>query len=139
MRRAGRVAAVQILYQLDTGERWELAGELVPLFFAYLGAEVAGEARSFAEALVSGTVARREELDRLIERASEHWRLARMSRVDRSILRLATYELLSDDPPPTRVVLNEAVELAKELGAEESSAFVNGVLNRVASDLGLSV
>jgi N utilization substance protein B len=139
MRRAGRVAAVQILYQLDTGERWEHAGELVPLFFAYLGAEVAGEARSFAEALVSGTVARLEELDRLIELASQHWRVARMSRVDRSILRLATHELTSDEGTPPRVVLNEAVELAKELGAEESSSFVNGVLSRVASNLGLAI
>lgn len=139
MRRAGRVAAVQILYQLDTGERWERTDELVPLFFAFLGAEIAGEARTFAEALVRGTVSRLEELDRLIELASEHWRLARMSRVDRSILRLAAYELLSDEGTPPRVVLNEAVELAKELGAEESSSFVNGVLNRVASNLGLAI
>lgn len=139
MRRAGRVAAVQILYQLDTGDRFALAGELTPMFFDYLGTEVAGEARSFAEALVRGTVARLDELDRLIEQASEHWRLARMSRVDRSILRLAAYELLSDEGTPPRVVLNEAVELAKELGAEESSSFVNGVLNRVASNLGLEL
>jgi N utilization substance protein B len=136
MRHAGRLAAVQILYQLDTGERWEDARELVPLYFEHLGRELGDEARAFAEELARGVVARRAELDEQIARASQHWRLARMSRVDRCILRLAAFELGAAETPP-RVVLNEAVELAKELGAEESAAFVNGILNRVAHDLGL--
>jgi N utilization substance protein B len=130
MRHAGRLAAVQILYQLDTGERWEDARELVPLYFEHLGRELGDEARAFAEELARGVV------DEQIARASQHWRLARMSRVDRCILRLAAFELGAAETPP-RVVLNEAVELAKELGAEVSAAFVNGILNRVAHDLGL--
>ncbi len=81
--------------------------------------------------LVEGVAAHQEELDALIRQYSEHWRLERMAAVDRNLLRLALYELLHQPQIPAKVVINEAVELAKRYGSEESGAFVNGILDRI--------
>ena len=75
-------------------------------------------------------------LDKRIGAASTNWRVERMSRVDRNLLRLGTYELAHRNDVPRAVVLDEAVELAKSFGSEDSSVFVNGVLARIADDLG---
>jgi N utilization substance protein B len=88
-------------------------------------------ARRFAERLVRGTAAALEEIDPLIAACAQHWRLSRMAVVDRLILRLAAYELLHAPDTPPVVAINEAVELAKRYGTDESSAFVNGVLDEV--------
>ena len=72
----------------------------------------------------------------LVQRSSRNWRLERMARVDRNVLRLGTWELLYGEKVPRAVILDEAVELAKRFGSEDSGAFVNGVLDRVATDLG---
>ena len=74
-------------------------------------------------------------MDASIERYSHRWRVDRMSRIDRNILRLAAYELTHCPDLPPRVVLNEAIELAKRFGSEESSAFINGILDRVAAEV----
>ena len=92
------------------------------------------EGRAYAEAIVRGVVATRDALDERITKASQNWRLARMTRVDRNVLRLATWELLEQPETPRAVILDEAVELAKRYGTEDSGAFVNGVLGRVADD-----
>mgnify|MGYP005813349181 CR=1 FL=1 len=76
----------------------------------------------------------REAIDDTIRAVSKHWRLERMSRVDRNVIRLGAFELLHMRDIPRRVTLNEAVELAKRFGNEESAAFVNGVLDRIADD-----
>jgi N utilization substance protein B len=89
--------------------------------------------------LVDGVSAHQEELDSLIARYSEHWRLERMVAVDRSLLRLSTYELLYQPEIPPKVVLNEAVELAKRYGTEESGAFVNAILDRIRQAMGREV
>jgi len=94
------------------------------------------DARAFAEALIRGVHEHRERIDETIRKVSHHWRLERMMRVDRNILRLATYELLEMSEIPRRVTLNEAIELAKRFGAEGSPGFVNGVLDRIATDIG---
>jgi N utilization substance protein B len=94
------------------------------------------EARAFAEAIVRGVAGRLTEVDAIIRKASAHWRLERMARVDRTVLRIGTWELLHDADAPRAVVLDEAVELGKAYGAEDSGAFVNGVLDRVADELG---
>jgi N utilization substance protein B len=73
-------------------------------------------------------------LDALINRLSEHWRLERMGAVDRNLLRLAAYELLYQHNIPPKVVINEAIELAKRYGTEDSGAFVNGILDQVLAD-----
>ncbi len=85
--------------------------------------------------LVGGAWGRRQEIDRIIEKASKNWKLSRMDRVDRSILRLGIFEMLDQATVPAPVILSEAVELAKEFGAPDSPAFINGVLDRIARDL----
>jgi N utilization substance protein B len=132
-RRKAREAALQMLYQLDlSGEAAERA---IELYAQYLG-DADDEADDFALALVRGCAADGEQIDAKIREASRHWRLERMARVDRNILRLAVFELVSMPEVPRKVTLNEAVELAKRFGDENSPAFVNGVLDRIASDLG---
>lgn len=131
-RRRGREAALQMLYQVDvSGVSPEQA---IAQYWAHLGANKEGEA--FANKLVRGWAADRERIDGIIREVSQHWRLERMAKVDRNILRLATFELIALEDVPRRVTLNEAVELAKRFGSEGSAGFVNGVLDRVASDLG---
>jgi transcription antitermination protein NusB len=94
------------------------------------------EGRAYADAAVLGVAEELEGVDAEITKASTHWRLERMARVDRNILRLGAWELLHRHDVPRAVILDEAVELAKAYGTEESGAFVNGVLNRIAENLG---
>jgi N utilization substance protein B len=126
-RRHAREAALSILYQLEFR-----AGKLPEVFRDYW-AEHPGppEVQAFAEDLVTGTVAHREEIDALIARTAEHWAFSRIALVDRNILRIATYELLCQKEIPERVILNEAIEIAKTYGSGDSSRFVNGILDRI--------
>lgn len=94
------------------------------------------EGREYADALVLGVWSSLERVDQVIVRASKNWRLDRMTRVDRNVLRIGTWELLNKPDVPRAVILDEAVELAKRFGTEESGAFVNGVLDKIATDLG---
>ncbi len=89
------------------------------------------DVRTFSEALVRGTAEKLAELDKTIEANAAHWSLARIAPVERNILRLAAYELLFRDDIPERVAINEAIELAKLYGSEESGAFVNGILDQI--------
>ncbi len=86
---------------------------------------------SFARQLVLGVWERREELDGLIRKASKHWRLERMPLVDRNVLRIALYEVMHLKDIPPKVSIDEAVELGKKYGTEESGGFINGVLDSV--------
>ncbi len=131
-RRKGRELAVQALYQLEL--RDESTPETLRLFWEQCGA--GGRAREFATELVAGVQAERPTLDALIATACEHWRLERLSRVDRNVLRLATYELRRAQVP-TSVVIDEAIEIARRFGSEESAQFVNGILDAVAARLGV--
>ena len=131
-----------MLYQMDVGGSG--AEDAVRAFWAHLGASEELEAASdelaavaeFANGLVRGVDHHRARIDETIRRVSHHWRLERMTRVDRNILRLATFELLELADVPRRVTLNEAIELAKRFGSEGSAGFVNGVLDRIAGDVG---
>jgi len=96
------------------------------------------EGREYADAIVRGVIENLEKVDAVITAASTNWRLSRMGRVDRNVLRIGTHELLNNPEVPRAVVIDEAVELAKRFGSEDSGAFVNGVLDRVAEDLGRS-
>lgn len=93
-----------------------------------------GEPTDFCRELVLGTADRLAEIDAMIERISQNWVVSRMPFVDRNILRLAVYEILFLDDVPDSVSINEAVELAKSYGGDDSSKFVNGVLGRVAEE-----
>jgi N utilization substance protein B len=128
-RRKGREIAVQVLYGID------LAGNGPEGTFDRLigNFEVEPAAADFARSLVRGVTEHRDKMDSLIAEVSEHWRLDRMAVVDRNILRLAAYELIYRPDVPPAVILNEAIEIAKEYGSADSAAFINGVLDRVAA------
>lgn len=130
-RRQSRECAAQILYQIDVGG-FPLE-EAVHTFWEVH--QVAPEIRDFAEALVRGTYAEFENIDVILAEHSAHWRLPRMAAVDRNILRMAAYELLHCADIPIRVTLNEAIEIGKKYGTEESGAFINGILDQVAKDV----
>jgi N utilization substance protein B len=126
-RRKAREAALQALYRLDVSEAAS-AGE-PGLEMDALGQGT--DARAYCEAIVAGAAVHRGEIDGLIERFSENWTLDRMAVVDRNVLRIAVYELLFSRDVPYKVVIDEAVELAKRFGSEDSGAFVNGILDRI--------
>jgi N utilization substance protein B len=94
------------------------------------------EGREFADELVRGVAENVEPIDEAIRTASKHWRLERMARVDRNILRIGVHELRRAPDVPRAIIIDEAVELAKRFGAEGSAVFVNGVLDRIAEELG---
>lgn len=131
LRRKAREIALQVLYQLDV-LRIE-PREAIELFWVHFSAPV--EARGFASELVEGTWAHRDEIDLLISTCSENWSLERMAKVDRNILRLAVYELLYSQGIPPKVALNEAIDLGKEFGSENSGSFINGILDALYTKL----
>ena len=125
LRRHARELALQLLYQHEhTGadldvmqqdfEEWTGAGD---------------EVREFADFLIRGTLANLKGLDDELAQQTAHWRLERLAAVDRNILRLAMFELMHVPDTPPAVVIDEAIEIAKKYGAEESGRFVNGVLD----------
>ena len=89
----------------------------------------------FARALVTGAVEHVEEIDVIIKRHAEHWRLDRMATVDRNLLRLATQEFLYDKETPKTVVINEAIEIARRFSSQESPQFINGILDSIKKEL----
>jgi N utilization substance protein B len=142
-RRRGREIAFQILYALDANPGADPRSATAS-FFSDLGEGDEEEGhrpepadREFAERIVREVSARRDELDQELGRVSRNWRVERMARVDRSILRLALWELKHEPDIPARVSINEAVELAKRFGAAEASGFVNGLLDAALKTLEL--
>jgi N utilization substance protein B len=132
-RHSGREAALQMLFQLEASGA--SPDDVIALYWRnYEDAEPEG--RDYADAALRGVAAERAALDETIARASTHWRIERMARVDRNILRLGAWELAHRADVPRAVILDEAVELAKSFGTDESSAFVNGVLDAIAEALG---
>jgi N utilization substance protein B len=138
-RRIARELALQALYKLDMLGDTAAPGALGVFWdhFVPEGVPRGGESEQFARALVTGVDAHRARIDELIAAAAEHWRLPRLSRVDLNVLRLATFELLERPEIPAAVTINEAIEIARRYGSEDSSAFVNGVLDQIASELGV--
>jgi N utilization substance protein B len=130
-RTKARERALQALYQIDVAA--EGIDDALSRFWRSFE-PVEREVMALAEALVRGVAAHRRAVDEAIERVSTNWRLDRMAKVDRNVLRLAVYELLETDVP-VKVVINEAIELGKKFGSESTGAFVNGVLDKVASGL----
>lgn len=132
-RRTGRERALQALYQLDQNDK-ATPTEAVDAAWA---ASDDGQARdaaahTFALELVQGVREHLADLDALIEQHSQNWRLERMQRVDRNVLRLGVFELKHRDDIPRKVTINEAIELAKLFGTEDSASFINGLLDRIA-------
>ena len=132
-RHQAREAALQILYF------WEVGGtpvdDAVNAFFAEHHPDAGDDVRSFARQLVVGTVAEVAASDALITQHARNWRLERFAMIDRLILRMATWELLHQPETPAAVVLDEAIELARTFGTEDSVRFVNGVLDGIRKTL----
>src|SRR5204862_3852336 len=97
--------------------------------------ETAEPTRTVAEQLIRGTVLHRNEVDEKIKKYTEHWELPRIAAVDRNILRLAMFEMLYRDDIPPVVSINEAVDIAKKFSTNDSGKFVNGILDKVKSEL----
>jgi N utilization substance protein B len=158
-RRKGREAALQILYALDANASVDVA-DASHGFFNHLeggGSEQGMEHDDFlspeqtspsldpreqtpnwAQTLAHDVTSHRDELDAAISQTSRNWRIERMARVDRNILRLALFELKYCPDVPVRVTLNEAIELAKRFGTAESPAFINGILDSTVKALAIA-
>ena len=137
-RRIARELALQALYKLDMlGESTPGALAVFWEHFVPEGIPRGGDSERFARELVAGVDAHRARIDELIGAAAEHWRLPRLSRVDLNVLRLATFELLGRPEIPAAVTIDEAIEIARRYGSEESARFVNGVLDHIAGVLGV--
>jgi N utilization substance protein B len=133
-RRDARELALQALYQIDVTAEGDRERGLALFWRHFDGRD---DVKAFAGELVEGVRAHQERIDALIAESAEHWRLPRLSRVDLNLLRLATFELLARPDIPASVTMNEAIEIARRFGSEDSAAFVNGVLDRVATVLGV--
>jgi transcription antitermination protein NusB len=133
-RRTARERALQALYQLEMADGQP--GEALQSAWSAAGSEQPDpEAHQFALSLVEGVRDHLDEIDAMIQTHSHHWRIDRMTRIDRNVLRLGIFELKYLVDIPGKVSINEAVELGKRFGTEDSSAFINGLLDRIASSL----
>lgn len=130
-RRKGRELALQALYEMEMRE----AEPKSVLNLLNQRGELPAEMSDFVSQLVEGTYRNRREIDEIIEKHAAHWKLSRMATVDRNILRLSVYELLYLHEIPTSVALNEAIEIAKKFGTENSGSFINGILDHVAKEV----
>jgi len=130
-RRRSREFALQVLYQLEITKQDAL--RTLAQFQEHFSEGV--ERDDFVERLVLGVSEHRKEIDRLIERYSENWRLDRMNTIDRNILRMAAFELLYCEDIPPKVTLNEAIDLGKRYGTDESGSFINGILDRIQNEV----
>jgi transcription antitermination protein NusB len=131
-RTLGREAALQMLFAREASGN--ATPEVIVGFWRETPADAEG--RAYGDELVRGVARELATIDESIAKASENWRIERMARVDRNVLRIATYELMREQEVPRSVALDEAVNLAKKFGSEDSGKFVNGVLSRIANDLG---
>jgi transcription antitermination protein NusB len=131
LRRVARECALQMLYEYDVGK--QPREEIIDTYWGMN--EHPKKVREFANQLFEGTLGRLKEIDKTIQQHTKNWRLTRMAAVDRNILRLAVFELLSDCRTPETVVINEALEIAKKYSTHESAQFVNGILDSIKNDL----
>lgn len=131
LRREGREHAVQALYAIELGP--SQPREALHLFWESDRFKPA--AKSFAQELLSGLLDKSDELDKAISAKSPNWSISRMAKIDLAIIRLAAYELIYREDIPKNVTINEAIEIAKKFGSEESPAFVNGILDEIARTL----
>src|SRR4051812_33525965 len=127
-RTRGREIALQVLYQTEQNP-----GHAADEVRRFIDRRLLGDKRlvEFAEALIAGVHANQPRIDALISEVAENWRLDRMAAIDRNILRLGAYEMLFCPEVPTKVAINEALELAKRYSTAQSSRFVNGILDRL--------
>ncbi len=135
IRRRGREAALQLLYQIDISG--DDSGDARDRFWlAHPAGDREAEIREFTESLVAKTLELREGLDSMIDAAAINWDLGRFSRVVLALMRLACAELMASPDVPGEVIVNEAVEIARRFSDDRAASFINGVLDRIARDQG---
>ena len=127
-RTKSREYALQMLYQADI-RRTKTEPILEEFWQAH--EPVADDIKAFAQELFSGTLAHQQEIDALIRAHADNWDISRMAVIDRNILRLGCFELLHVEEVPSKVCINEAIELAKRFGDAESGKFINGILDAI--------
>jgi len=132
-RRKARICALQMLFQYDIAQPH--ADQLTASYWEAFGDDMGNVAREFSNKLALGAISRLDEIDGLIKRRAEHWRIQRMAVVDRNILRLAIYEFLYEEDTPKTVVINEALEIARRFSTFEATQFINGILDAIKRDL----
>jgi transcription antitermination protein NusB len=132
-RRKARVCALQMLFQFDIAQ--PRADELTGLYWDAFGEEMSDVSQDFSNRLALGTIAHLSDIDLLIKRRAENWRIQRMAVVDRNILRLAIYEFLYESETPKTVIINEALEIARRFSTFEATQFINGILDAIKRDL----
>ena len=130
-RKKSREFALQVLYQLNITKQ-DVITALTQFQEHFLSL---GDADEFLKHLVVGVLEHCPELDRLIEQYSENWRLDRINLIDRNILRMALFELLYCEDIPPKVTINEAIDLGKRFGSEDSGSFINGILDRIQNEV----
>lgn len=131
-RRKAREYALQILFQINLGPD-KFSDELLEEFWK-VNTSLA-DVKEYTNLLVKGTIENLDQIDKIITDSAENWSLGRMASVDRNILRFATYELIDRPEIPSTVIINEAIEIGKKFGTEESGPFINGILDKVAKEV----
>jgi N utilization substance protein B len=143
-RHRAREAAIQMLYQWEVGRvpmfevaqtYWQHGSWPETAGAPAAGEEIGAEVRDFATVLANGVAASVQEVDQLIAEAAEHWRIERMAVIDRLILRLAVYEFLHEKETPAKVIINEALELARTFSTDDAVKFINGILDGIRRTL----
>lgn len=131
-RHLARETAFQVIYQIDVGKN-----DVEQALLARLNESTLDEAgKKFCQQLVKGTINNLEKIDEMIEQYAVDWPISRMLSVDRNLLRLAVFEIIYCDDIPNKVAVNEAIELAKSFGSEDSAKFINGILGNLVKSLG---
>ena len=130
-RRRSRELAMQALFQMEMNQDHSI--EAIELFCKHFG--VTEKVKPFFLRLVEGVMNVQHEIDPLIKSFSENWKMSRMSRADRNIMRIAVYELLYCDDIPPKVSINEAIDIGKKYGTEDSGPFINGILDSIRISL----
>lgn len=133
-RRLAREIALQVLFQVDVNKETDDVGKAIETWSAEFC--VPEPSVVFARQLIDGTLEHKEEIDNKIAALAEGWALTRMPNVDRNLLRLAAYEIFYRPDIPGRVTMNEAIEMAKRFGGEDSAKFINGILDRFVAKVG---
>ncbi len=131
-RRKARESTLQILFQIEFDS--SSLEKIVNSYWENI-AYSEEEIRSYSTWLIEGILSHKEEIDRIIQSVSEHWRVPRMAIIDRNILRIAVFELLYEEKVAPSIVINEAIEIAKKYSGEQAGTFVNGILDAIRKQL----
>ena len=131
IRRRSREAAFQFLYQVDMADNEHT--KAMSDFWDQMG--VPHQSRDFTSSIVDGTLENLEKIDSMISKHSHHWKINRMNSVDKNVLRIGIYELLFCQDTPVKVIINEAIEIGKKFGTEESGSFINGLLDKISKEV----